>query len=234
MKKERLIHGWGIIDVDYVVTPSMPKRLTIFRTGKVDLTPGKTFWCPAYAKYREMIRRCKSERELEKRPTYVGSEVCDEWRSFAAFRDWFVGEDFRFDNFCGENFHLDKDLLAETMPGKIYSPATCLLVPPEINSFFTDSGSARGDLPLGVCLIKGRYRTKPYRAKIKRGKGKSEHIGMYACPWEAHRAWADEKLAFAIHLTKSIPNLPRLIENRLMFHAVRIHQQSRFDSLAAA
>ena len=55
---------------------------------------------------------------------------------------------------------LDKDIIA---PGsKLYSPETCSFVLQSTNNFVIASDATRGELPLGVDLLKrtGRYRAK--------------------------------------------------------------------------
>ena len=97
----------------------------------------------SYSCWASMLNRCYYQKFLVRRPTYIGCTVCEEWLSFSNFKKWF---DLNYRVGC----HLDKDILIQE--NKIYSPDTCCFVPQYLNSILTDSGSVRGELPLGVSL----------------------------------------------------------------------------------
>mgnify|MGYP007124213904 CR=1 FL=1 len=96
-----------------------------------------------------MIKRCYSSKVQQKRQTYIGCSVCEEWKYFSNFKQW-------YDTNYKEGFDLDKDILVEG--NKIYSPDTCCFVPHYLNSVLLDCGKARGDLPLGVTRNRNTYR----------------------------------------------------------------------------
>lgn len=123
-----------------------------------------------YSRWRSMIQRCYGDYDL---PTYKGVIVCEEWLNFQVFSDWF------FDTYPdqGVDMELDKDVLG----GKVYSPDTCVWLTPKLNSILTERAGDRGEYPLGVTLIKGRFASQ---LSIGNGKG-SYTIGTYDCPYEA-------------------------------------------------
>lgn len=112
-----------------------------------------------YMIWSAMLQRCYDYKIHKIRPTYIGCTVCDEWKYFSNFKNWF------YLNYK-EGFHLDKDILVEG--NKIYSPDTCRFVPPYLNMLLTEHGRARGDLPLGISKNRGSY-----RAKCCDGKGRA-------------------------------------------------------------
>ena len=132
--KRGMIHGRGINDAPYQ---------TSYKTAEGTET------CPYFMRWRTMFQRCYSTHWLNKHPTYMGCEVCSEWYSFMNFRAWMTTQDW-------EGKQLDKDLLS-LGNGKVYSPATCLFISPQINSLFNTGNTSKDGLPLGVGLNKGRY-----------------------------------------------------------------------------
>jgi len=164
---KKLVFGFGINDADYMVQPRGPN--------------GKQLKCPFYHIWCKMLERAYSPKLHAKRPTYIGVTVCEEWRSFMAFRAWMMEQDW-------EGKHLDKDIL---VPGnKVYSPDTCVFVAQEINTLLTDSAAKRGDWPIGVCWHK---RVGKIFAQIMEN-GKKRHLGYFHSPHEAHLAWRKEKV----------------------------------------
>ena len=113
VKPKRLVYGVGINDADYVVQ----KWETIgYVNGK---QKQKLIWiCPYYSAWKSMLKRCYSSKYQDKRPTYKGCSVSDEWLTFSVFKVWMEKQDW-------EGKQLDKDLLFEG--NKIYSADTCVL-----------------------------------------------------------------------------------------------------------
>lgn len=79
----------------------------------------------SYNVWKDMIRRCYDEGRLKRHPTYKGVSVCEEWKYFSKFKEW-------FDEHYVEGWHLDKDVLCNDK--KQYSPSNCCFLPPKINS----------------------------------------------------------------------------------------------------
>ena len=173
----RLIHGWGINDADYSVQP------------RVD---GKRIMCPFYRSWTNMVQRCHDGKFSERRPTYIGCEVCSEWKSFMAFRSWMKTQDW-------EGKQLDKDLLGD---GKLYSPETCCFVEGWLNNLFTDHGRARGEWPVGVYFDR---HAQMFRAKLKT-HGKHQHLGYYDAPEEASSVYRATKLKHVQELMADYPD----------------------------
>lgn len=99
----------------------------------------------SYNYWRAMIERCYSKKVHKRSPTYIGCSVCNEWKYFSKFKEWFVKH-------YKEGWQIDKDILVKG--NKLYSPETCCFVPHEINSLFTSSKRFRGTNPIGVVEVK--------------------------------------------------------------------------------
>lgn len=171
-KARRLICGVGINDADYVTQ--------VMET--IGYKKQRLSWiCPFYAKWKGMITRCYSDKYKEKRPSYEGARVCDDWIYFSKFKAWMETQNW-------ESAVLDKDLLLEG--NKLYSPETCVFISAALNSFLTTRDAERGEFPLGVnfCKQNGKY-----RAECGGGKNGKRHVGYFDNPEDAHQAWKEEK-----------------------------------------
>lgn len=131
-------------------------------------------WC-------HMLKRCYSEDYQNKKPTYIGCEVCEEWFNFQNFAKWFEENYYEIE---GETIALDKDILVKN--NKIYSPNTCVFVPERINTLFTKADKSRGKLPIGIVEDN---RTHHFRARCstldENGKIKRVELGSYKTHEEA-------------------------------------------------
>ncbi len=169
-RKERLLCGVGINDANYVVKPTNPLR-------------GSQSTCPYYRKWKSMIERCYSEKCREKRPTYKGCTVCEEWLTFSNFKQWMEKQNW-------ESKQLDKDILHEG--NKVYNPRDCVFVSRMLNMFVLDRGKARGDFMIGVCFDKDN---KKFISNCNNPlTKKKEHLGRFNSELEAHLAWKTRKL----------------------------------------
>lgn len=189
ISRRKNVHGVGVNDSWYVVKP------TIF---------GVRYACPYYQKWSDMISRCYSAKTQAKHLTYSGCTVCDEWLLFSNFKRWMKGQDW-------EGKELDKDLLEQG--NKVYSPDKCMFVSSEINSIFTDHGSARGDCMLGVVFHRG---TGKFRAFVNK-YGKRIEIGLFKLEVDAHNAYLKEKYAHikAVAASQSEPLATALLRYRI-------------------
>lgn len=168
--RTKLVLGWGINDADYVIDPS--------KTSGIGP-------CPAYQAWQRMLLRCYSEAFLLKNPTYKGVTVCEDWRKFSSFREWWTRN-------VADGYELDKDLLN---PGnKVYSPDACIFVPKWLNTLANGHEAGRGELPIGVYFHK---REKRYRAQVALCTGVQKTLGSFRTKEEAHSAWLDAKLKYA-------------------------------------
>ena len=145
------------------------------KPAKID---GKTV--KQYDLWRDMLKRCFSEKVQTHRPTYKGCNVSDNFLNYAYFYEW-CQEQIGFGKVDekGRYWHLDKDLLF--VGNKVYSENTCVFVPQEINSFFNEHGKARGDYPVGVHFHKQKGKFVAQCAV----SGKEKHLGYFNTPEEA-------------------------------------------------
>lgn len=177
--------GIGVNDAHYMTTP---------RVNGVKLMD------PAYRDWANMLARSYDPKFHKKQPTYVGVTVCKEWHSFSEFRAWWLAN-YR------DGFSLDKDLLV--VGNRQYAPDTCIYIPQWLNKFTTDSGAARGELPIGVSLYK---KTGKYRSHCCNPITHELHcLGYFKTPEEAHDAWLKYKLALADQLKPDMDAIDKRI-----------------------
>lgn len=82
-----------------------------------------------YKVWSGMLSRCYSPKNQNySRYGGRGVRVCDDWLYFQNFARWYREQYFE------DGWHIDKDVLVEG--NLLYSPETCTLVPPAINTFF--------------------------------------------------------------------------------------------------
>ncbi len=132
----------------------------------------------SYKNWYQMLRRCYDEKYHIHHPTYIDCYVCDEWKYFSKFKDW-------FDENYVEGYELDKDILIQG--NKVYSPETCCFVPRHINTLMSMSGIKKSNV--GTTLMKNKYIS---RCVVN---GKSKNLGMYYSAEEAHEVYKKEKYA---------------------------------------
>lgn len=130
----------------------------------------------AYQHWTSMIERCYGPNTAYGHPI-----VCEEWRYFSKFKEWFNIRHV-------DGWHLDKDLFSNGE--KIYSPTTCCLVPNEINALFRKKERNDG-LPTGVYL----FRDKKFTAHLGE-EGKAIYLGVFNTKEEAFQAYKVAKEAY--------------------------------------
>lgn len=183
------VFDFGVNDADYLVSP------------RID---GKQVRCPAYKSWCDMLRRACDGKYQQKYKTYIGVTVCDEWRSFMAFRDWWLKNHV-------DGWQLDKDLIGN---GKEYSKDKCIYVPSWLNCFLINNEARRGNLPLGVSFAK---RHKKYASDCRNPlTGSGFRIGYFDSPDEAHEAWVRSKISFAYELRPRIEAIDARIFQRVI------------------
>lgn len=174
--KNKLIYGVGIKDPGYTT------RTTSIENGKATRNT-----CPYYQRWHSMLTRCYSENYHLKFPTYINCSVCEEWLSFANFREWMKLQDWK-------GKHLDKDV---AIPGnKVYSPDACAFISKELNYFLTNRKAMRGKYALGVTCKRGDLFVAECRDPFN--KSKSPYLGAYKTEGLAHKAWKDAKHRYAL------------------------------------
>lgn len=176
----RLIWGVGINDADYTT------RTTV---------NGVDIWCPYYATWHSMMRRCYSTNYKKRFLTYVGCTVCEAWLTFSSFKAWMQTQDWR-------GKQLDKDLLV--IGNKVYNPDTCIFVPQALNKLLSDHAAGRGPYPQGVRKYRGRF-----QARISED-GYSKPLGWFDTPAEASAAYNEAKVARILNVAEAYIAEPKL------------------------
>lgn len=104
---------------------------------------------PIFNIWDGMRKRTTSKIHQSRMPNYKETYVCKEWRLYSTFAQWVMEQQI----WLGRQ--LDKDLLR---PGnKEYGPKYCRFVPSQINNLFVDSGTIRGNFPMGVYKHENSY-----------------------------------------------------------------------------
>lgn len=176
---KRLIQGVGVNDADYVLNQT---------------ENGKTVLCPFYRRWMDMLTRCYSDNWHQKRPTYIGCSVCDEWLSFMNFKAWMIVQDWK-------GKQLDKDIIE---PGnKLYSSDTCCFISQDINLLLTDSAAIRGKYPQGVYFNKTAGKFQAY-IKIS---GIKKSLGYFHTSEEASVVYIDAKSSHILDIANEQSDL---------------------------
>lgn len=129
-----------------------------------------------YIVWGSMIERCFSQRWKQLHPTYADCSMWEGWKNYSVFKKW-------FDENYVKGYDLDKDLLSRG--AKVYSPETCVFLPPEINRAILCKGKNNG-LKIGVRKYKDRY-------KAYINMGYTRDLGMFDTEDDAHDAYVIAK-----------------------------------------
>ena len=140
-----------------------------------------------YVLWSNMLERCYNDVYKKKHPTYEGCEVSDKFKSYEYFYEW-CHKQIGFSN---QGWQLDKDLLVKG--NKVYNEFTCVFLPKEINSLLTKSTASRGEYLIGVHWSNSN---KAFVAKVRKSKGKQEHLGVFNTEIEAFKAYKTAKESF--------------------------------------
>ena len=167
-----------------------------------------------YTLWQSMLRRCYSDTCKNKRPTYEGCQVSENFKSYEYFYEWCQSQV----GFGNEGWHLDKDLLIKG--NKFYSESTCVFIPSEINTVLVKSDKIRGEYPIGVHWSNT---SKAFVAMVKKNKGKREYLGLFNTELEAFNAYKQAKESFIKEQAKKWKSQidPRAY-NALMSYTVEI------------
>ena len=186
-KKIRKVFGWGINDVDYEVT----RYETI--NGK-----NKIVWCcPYYLDWQSMLRRCFDVKFQNRRPTYKGCTITDNWEYLSQFIKWVDNQPNR----DWQNCEPDKDFLITG--NKHYSPETVVYIPKNMNVFITDHGAARGHYMIGVTCSYKSSNKNPFMSRCNNPfTNKNDYLGRFPTELEAHLAWKAKKHEHACRLAE--------------------------------
>ena len=136
---------------------------------------------PSYYTWTHMMMRCYSKSYRREFPSYEGCFVCEEWKLFSHFKEWF---DANYkDGYC-----LDKDILVKG--NKEYAPEKCCFVPNEINALLIRHEKGRGKLPIGVTKKGQKYAA---RLNIR---SSSKWLGTYDTILSAFNAYKEAKESY--------------------------------------
>jgi hypothetical protein len=173
-KRNGLVLGVAINDADYVTQ----------KTVRIDGVKTVVWRCPFYMSWIGMLRRCYSQASLKKHPSYIGCSVCSEWLRFSAYKSWMVQQKWA-------GMAIDKDIIIAG--NRVYSPSTCAFVSPALNNFILHDGPSAG--------VTRQSCSNKYRALCRNPiTGTHEHIGQFADPADAHKAWRKRKHELACQL----------------------------------
>lgn len=186
---------------------------TVFGVGYWGCTDVDTTSDP-YLRWVRMLERVFYPRYHLIRPAYRMAEVCEEWRCFKNFRDWY---EKNFYQIPGERMHLDKDIMGRY--SNIYSPETARFVPQSINTMFSRRVDQTNPLPTGVWVDKKSGR---YRITFNRGKGEKE-VNTFATVEEAFARYKELKEKAIKELAEKYKEyLPLDVYETMMAWEVRI------------
>ncbi len=137
--------------------------------------------------WKNMLKRCYSEKELLIRPAYKGVTVCEDWLRFSIFyKD--VTNKKGFEYALSDKWQLDKDILSNK--NVMYSNSTTCFVPQEINKSLESQPIKENGLPQGVKFSsksKKSYRVSVYSKRF--GKYEETFLNLT----DAEIAYKDRK-----------------------------------------
>jgi hypothetical protein len=170
-----------------------------------------------YIYWISLFSRCYGKSELEKRPTYKGCEVCEEWHNFQNFGKWF---DENYYTINDEVMCVDKDILNKG--NKLYSPNNCIIVPERINTLFIKSNKVRGNLPIGVSI--GKNTNDNIFLCRCNTLNKSVYLGHYSTPEDAfYLGYKPFKESYIKQVANEYrDNIPQELYNAMMNYVVEI------------
>lgn len=137
-----------------------------------------------YKTWVSMLERCYCARRLEKKPSYSGCSVSNNFKNFQYFAEWCNNQV----GFGNKGWQLDKDLL--TKLNKNYSEDLCLFIPQELNKLLTKTDKIRGSSPIGVYY---HEKEGKYRSQCCFGKPVRKQLGSWKTAVEAFNAYKVSK-----------------------------------------
>ena len=174
----------------------------------------------SYDTWRDMLKRCYSEKYQQMQPTYKGCSVCDEWLYYSNFKKWYEDNYYEIE---GQRMCLDKDIINKG--NRIYSPNNCIFVPNNINLLFVKCDSSRGNLPIGVSLNKSqKYDSKCRIFDVSKLKHCKKYLGYFNTPKEAfdkYKVVKEENIKQIADYYKD--RIPEKLYNAMYKYEVHIH-----------
>ena len=155
-----------------------------------------------YSLWCDMLKRCYCENYHFKKPTYIGCEVSDNFKSYEYFYEW-CHKQIGFNN---KDWQLDKDLLIKG--NKVYSENTCIFIHRELNQTLTKANLIRGEHPVGVCFDKSRNK---FIACVCLNSSKRKYLGAFDTELDAFKAY---KIAKENHIKEQANKWKSQIDER--------------------
>lgn len=139
-----------------------------------------------YSVWKNMLRRCYSEKCRQKFQSYSDCTVSENFKKYSYFYEW-VNKQVGFNSVddIGNPFHLDKDLLIKG--NKIYGDDTCVFLPLEINVVLAIKDSKHKKFHVGVRKSANRYEATCCI------NGKLVYLGAFDTELEAFNAYKEAK-----------------------------------------
>ena len=181
----------GNIKKGDVKDPYVPSVFGVGITGTKYLITISGVKTREYALWKNMLQRCYSDAYRNKRPTYAGCKVSDNFKSYEYFYEW-CHKQIGFGN---QGWHLDKDLLTKgnIKGNKVYSEDSCVFIPSEINTLLIKRAASRGKHLIGVYWSKT---ANAFVSRVNKSKGGSEYLGLFNTEIEAFKAYKKAKESF--------------------------------------
>ena len=139
-----------------------------------------------YGAWKNMLRRCYSEKGRHKFQSYDDCTVSENFKKYSYFYEW-VNKQVGFNTVddMGNIFQLDKDLLSKG--NKIYSETTCVFLPLEINIALAIKDSKHKKFHVGVRKNRNKYEVTCCI------NSKSTYLGLFKTEIEAFNAYKEAK-----------------------------------------
>ena len=163
-----------------------------------------------YQLWKNMLKRCFSEKYKQNQPTYEGVTCSKEWLSMTTF----IEDVSQMEGFGLSGWELDKDILQKG--NKLYSKETCCFVPKEVNSLLTKRDNCRGEYPVGVYFDKHAGK---FKAQLTIN-GELKHLGLFTTPEQAFLAY---KLAKEVQIKVVAQKWKHLLDERV-FQALMAYE----------
>lgn len=148
-----------------------------------------------YGTWKNMLRRCYSEKCRQKFQSYDDCTVSENFKKYSYFYEW-ANKQVGFNSVddMGNIFHLDKDLLVKG--NKIYSENTCVFLPLEINIALAMKDSKSKKFHVGVRKNRNKYEVTCCI------NSKSTYLGLFNTELEAFKAYKQAKGSYLKELAE--------------------------------
>lgn len=188
---------------------------------------GRTCFTKSGRLWSDVRQRCKVGGHYQnKKPTYIGCTMSDNFKDFQFFADWHQNQI----GYGLTDYHLDKDILSDY--NKLYSEDNCVLVPKDLNAFFKRFDSLQ-KLPQGVWISQSGL----YGASIGNGvTSRKKHLGIFKTIKDASHAYKVAKDSLGKVWYKRLSNNefnidPRVIERMRNWEYISDWKKYEADSV---